>query len=341
MISIIVPIYGVEKYIRQCVESIIAQTYTEIEIILVDDGSKDGCPAICEEYARQDSRIKVVHKENGGLVSARQAGLAVAVGEYIGFVDGDDWIAPDMYSHIAKAIESYHPDMVITEFYCEYDDHTESSDQICKHKFYNKAALLQGIYPHMLFNGTYYQFGISPNCWSKVFKKELLEKHLPLVDKRIRMGEDAAFTYPCLLDAERVCCVSMPLYHYRILGSSMSRGYDSTLEHIILLPYRRLKQANAESSFDMTEQLNYYLLYLTNFLIRNEAKAFSVKPKSEIKQTIAEVASDADVRNASKHVCLAKLPAHTKIIGCLLRVKWIGGLYLYAKLFGKYLRKGK
>ena len=96
MISIIVPIYKVEKYIRQCVDSIINQTYEDIEIILVDDGSPDNCPQICDDYAKTDSRVKVIHKENGGIMSARKAGLKVATGEYIGFVDGDDWIEADM-----------------------------------------------------------------------------------------------------------------------------------------------------------------------------------------------------------------------------------------------------
>ena len=88
LISIIVPIYGVEKYIKKCVDSILSQTYNEIEVILVDDGSPDQCPSICDEYAKKDSRVRVIHKKNGGLVSARQAGLKVARGDYIGFVDG-------------------------------------------------------------------------------------------------------------------------------------------------------------------------------------------------------------------------------------------------------------
>ena len=97
-ISVIVPIYKVEAYLRQCVDSILAQTYTDLDIVLVDDGSTDNCPAICDAYARKDARVQVVHKPNGGLMSARQAGLRVAKGDYVGFVDGDDWIESDMYA---------------------------------------------------------------------------------------------------------------------------------------------------------------------------------------------------------------------------------------------------
>ena len=106
-ISVIVPIYKVEAYLRQCVDSILAQTYTDLDIVLVDDGSTDNCPAICDAYARKDARVQVVHKPNGGLMSARQAGLRVAKGEYVGFVDGDDWIEPDMYEKMMALMEKY------------------------------------------------------------------------------------------------------------------------------------------------------------------------------------------------------------------------------------------
>lgn len=100
LISIIVPVYKVEKYLDKCVESIVEQTYKNLEIILVDDGSPDNCSAMCDEWAQKDSRIKVIHKENGGLSSARNAGLDACTGDYIGFVDSDDWIEPDMYEYL-------------------------------------------------------------------------------------------------------------------------------------------------------------------------------------------------------------------------------------------------
>lgn len=97
LISVIVPIYKVELYLRKCINSILAQTYQNLEVILVDDGSPDQCGIICDEYAKSDSRVRVIHQENSGVASARNAGLQAAQGDYIGFVDSDDWIAPDMY----------------------------------------------------------------------------------------------------------------------------------------------------------------------------------------------------------------------------------------------------
>lgn len=116
MLSIIVPIYKIEDYLPQCIESILAQNYFEFELILVDDGSPDGCPGICDDYTKRDSRIKVLHKANGGLVSARKAGLQIAQGEYIGYVDGDDWIESDFYERLMEKAEENNADIVASGF---------------------------------------------------------------------------------------------------------------------------------------------------------------------------------------------------------------------------------
>ena len=107
LISVIVPIYNVEKYLPQCIESILRQTYTNLEIILVDDGSPDSCPQICDDYAAKDSRIKVIHQANSGVSAARNSGLKIAKGKYIGFIDGDDYIEPDMYEYLYNLITVY------------------------------------------------------------------------------------------------------------------------------------------------------------------------------------------------------------------------------------------
>ena len=116
-VSIVVPIYNVEKYLEQCIDSIINQTLKEIEIILVDDGSPDNCPQICDDYVKKDSRIKVVHKTNGGLSSARNAGIEIATGDYIGFVDSDDYIELDMYEKMYNIAIENNVDFVMSDYY--------------------------------------------------------------------------------------------------------------------------------------------------------------------------------------------------------------------------------
>ena len=105
LISVIVPVYKVEKYLKRCVDSILAQTYPCLEVILVDDGSPDGCPAICDEYAREDRRVRVIHKENGGLSDARNAGIDAAKGKFLGFVDSDDYVHPRFYELLLQALK--------------------------------------------------------------------------------------------------------------------------------------------------------------------------------------------------------------------------------------------
>lgn len=338
MISVIVPVYKVENYLRQCLDSLAAQTLDDIEIIIVDDGSPDGCPEICDEYAAKDARMKVVHKQNGGLLSARKAGVAASSGDYIGFVDGDDWVEPETFMNMHNAIIKYSPDMVLSDFLCDYGDCIEPSDQCFEEEFYDRARLESEIFPKMLFDGRFYRFGVNPNCWSKLVKRELIEKNLSPVDERIRMGEDAAFIYPCMLDSQSITCVKTPTYHYRITEQSMSNAYDEKLRDIIFLPYRRLKEKNVDSDFDISSQLDYYLLYMVNFLLRNEAKKANTHSKKERRQVIENICADEDIRSAAKNIDAGKLPAHTKLLTSALKRGSVFMTEKYVELLRIYFR---
>ena len=331
MISIIVPVYNVEKYLKKCVDSILNQTYRNVEIILVDDGSPDNCPAICDSYAKKDKRIRVIHKKNGGLVNARKSGLEIAQGEYIGFVDGDDWIEPEMYELFADMIKKYSPDMVLSDFY--YDNNTElsNSEQLFDKEYYDKTALEKLIYPKMLFGGTYYKFGINPCCWSKIYKKELIIKNLPLVDGRIKMGEDAAFTYPCLLDAKSVATIKKPCYHYIFNPESMTKSYDRNLKDIIFLPYNRIKEKSIEAGIDLGHQTDYYLIFLANYLLRNEITS------DNYKNGVNLLLKNQSIINSARAVRLSVLPIHTKILVTALKLKSSALLYVYANILKKFI----
>ena len=337
MISIIVPIYKVEKYIRQCVDSIINQTYEDIEIILVDDGSPDNCPQICDDYAKTDSRVKVIHKENGGIMSARKAGVKVATGEYIGFVDGDDWIEADMYECFANAIHQYHPDMAICEFYFSYPEEEGRSSQKLSKAFFLKEDMKRELYPTMLFKDKFYSFGINPCCWSKVFKKEILEHNLNKVTTKIRIGEDAAFVYPCLLEAENIAYVDKFLYHYRINRESITKAYDINMEDTILLPYDILSKALDKDKYNFSSQLNYYLLYLVNMVIRNEANRDNKKSASQRICTFKKFTDNENVVNAAKSVEYSRLPKHTQLIAKFISLKSPVLLYFYSVLLRRFL----
>lgn len=319
-------------------DSLTAQTLENMEIVVVDDGSPDVCPAICDEYAARDARVKVLHKENGGLLSARKAGLAASIGDYIGFVDGDDWVEPDTFLNMYNAVREYSPDMVLSEFLCDHGDRAEPSEQCFEESFYDRVRLEKEIFPVMLFDGKFYDFGIKPSCWSKLVRRDIIEKNLMTVDERIRMGEDAAFIYPCLLDSQSAVCIKNPTYHYRITGQSMSTAYDEKLKDIVLLPYKRLKEKNIDSNFDISSQLNYYLLYMVNFLLRNEAKKANTHSKKERREVIENICADVDIRSAAAHVDMGKLPMHTKLLVTALRRGSVFMTEKYVKLLEVYLR---
>ena len=198
MLTLIIPIYNIEQYLSQCLDSIINQTYKNIQIILVDDGSTDSSGRICDEYADKDSRIIVIHKENGGLVSARKAGLRKATGEYVVYVDGDDWIELNAIEHMVGTIERTKADIVL---YDHYENTGESQIVVTnnvKEGLYDKGKLLRHIYPKMISTERFFEWQIFPAVWDMILRRDLLERCQYDVDNIITMGEDASCKYPCL-----------------------------------------------------------------------------------------------------------------------------------------------
>ncbi|NLK67264.1 MAG: glycosyltransferase family 2 protein [Campylobacteraceae bacterium] len=170
LVSIIVPVYKVEKYLKKCIDSIIDQTYKNLDIILVDDGSPDECPKICDEYALKDTRIRVIHKENGGLSDARNAGLDVANGEWIVFIDSDDFVSGFYIENLYYLVKKYRTNIGVTSYMHVYEDKFYN---LKEESIYNKEAL---VYPpdeaikNMLYGQKY-----NVNAWGKIYKKELFD----------------------------------------------------------------------------------------------------------------------------------------------------------------------
>lgn len=169
-ISIIVPIYKVEQYLRRCIDSILAQTFTDFELILVDDGSPDNCPEICDEYAKRDNRISALHKINAGLSSARNSALDIAQGDYIAFVDSDDWIAPDAYEYLYNLIQEYDADVVSADYVLTY-----GNDVIFSNKYIEKFVQgSQEILKYYLSQDKLHGKNDFP-VWIKLYKKNLFD----------------------------------------------------------------------------------------------------------------------------------------------------------------------
>lgn len=186
MISIIIPIYKVEQYLDECVTSIINQTYKDLEIILVDDGSPDYCPQMCDEWAKKDSRIKVVHKENGGLSSARNAGLAVANGEYIGFVDSDDYVDWTMYEDLMQVMNQNEKTMVVSSPIIRNTDGVFTPYKVGTYDYKDGDTMSFSEYMK-LFLG----MNMDATVWNKLYKREFIQTMF----REGRNNEDYLFMY--------------------------------------------------------------------------------------------------------------------------------------------------
>lgn len=228
-ISIIVPIYKVEPYIRRCIDSILAQEFKNFELILVDDGSLDNCGKICDEYAQTDKRVKVIHKKNGGQSSARNAGLDVAQGNYVGFVDGDDFINGKMYKILYENICKYSSDLVVCDFLKVMEGTpVVIKDNILKNEvtqFTNKEALEQ----LFVYQDGIYVSGSGPSvkwitAWNKLYKRQLFE-NLRFPEGRI--FEDEYITHRILYRCKNITLCAAKLYYYvQRQNSTLNSSYS-------------------------------------------------------------------------------------------------------------------
>lgn len=221
-VSVIVPVYKVESYIKKCIESIISQTYEELEIILVDDGSPDACGAICDEYAQRDTRIRVIHQSNKGLAGARNTGLRVASGDYIGWVDADDWIEPDMYEYLVEGIRSYDADIAV----CGHMEHGRSGVTHCGWEEVNVLDT-EGALECLLKNCTLQNY-----VWDKLWRRELFEE---IKFPEGRTFEDIAVLHQLFIKAQRVVCLPEEKYNYRLRAGSIvsDRTLGNRINHYI------------------------------------------------------------------------------------------------------------
>ena len=244
LFSIIIPVYGVEAFLPQAIESVLAQSVSDWEMLLVDDGSKDGCGKICDDYATRDCRIRVIHKENGGLVSARQAGANASTGQYILNVDGDDYIEPTLLEAVQRSILEAEPDIVAFNV-VRVSEMGELLGRLCNGSpsgLYQGSAL-QDLKDRALFE----MHGNSMNCYdsaviygicAKAMKRELYVPLQNQVPRSIRCGEDVAVTVPAVCRCKTLLLIDESGYRYRVRGDSMVNSFHQgelqSLEELLL-----------------------------------------------------------------------------------------------------------
>lgn len=243
-ISVIIPIYNAEQYLKKCIESIIGQTYRNLDIVLVDDGSTDASPWICEKYAAMDERVKVIHRENAGLVAAREAGVENAIGDYVTFVDADDYIDPDAYEVLVRNLESDDVDIVAFGMLEEYPEHIVKKENHYPDGLYQRQEIERVLFPSMLSYGSFFDFGILPNLVCKVIKKSFWVESDVNVDNGITVGEDADATFQLLVNAQTVQLIDIYPYHYvkrddSMMWKSIKEGSIEKLQSDLMRSFQR------------------------------------------------------------------------------------------------------
>lgn len=278
LISIIVPIYNAEKYLGECVDSILGQTYENFELILVDDGSSDNSGKICDEYAAKHERIKVIHKENGGVSSARNTGLDNAKGEYITFVDSDDTIDKQYLELMYKRIIETDSDMC----FCHFDRFDENEfveyiEEIPEDLIvdFNDLKFKKFINSFFELNGKL----IGTASWRILYSLETAKK--VSFNEKLKIGEDLIYVLNCILSSKSVCSIPSVLYHFRQNLSSATRSYKNNYKENSIVFYNEVMSLKYSFS---KELMNVYFSHMCYSMLLNEIKFKGKNRRKNIKE---------------------------------------------------------
>lgn len=305
-LSVVVPVYNVEKYLNQCIDSILEQTFSDFELILVDDGSKDRSGMICDQYAEADARVIVIHTENRGVVTARKTGVNMAKGEYTVFVDSDDWLDQDFYRCMFDAAEGANPDILISGRLKRLAGCVKTTT--FQPGYYGAAELQGTIFPCMMYDLSTEQYQISPSLWDKLFRTELLKEVYTGVDPRVTLGEDAVCTYPCIARANSVLIVdNAACYHYREDHISMVNNCDIRLLQRVSALAVNMNQQFSELPDSFNIQVQNYItsvvLYAARQVLLCNSELRLAERIEKVKDFLRNTAITHAAQETLKHTC--------------------------------------
>lgn len=268
-VSVIIPIYNAAQYLHKCLKSVISQTYKNLDIILIDDGSSDDSYSIAKEYQEKDSRIRLFTQTNIGLISTRKRGIELAEGEIVGFVDSDDWIEPIMYEKLVQCMEENECDLVTSGIYRDYADGSRKEwyDLYPEGVYVN---LESAIYPSMLHDFKKNEMGLKCTLVNKLYRRQILQDIYGEIDTRVFYGEDALTIYPYCLRCKRIYILNEAYYHYYIRNNSMCRAANEKLAINTYYLYNGLRDAFMESNCanSLLKQLKHYLFQLESHTLK-------------------------------------------------------------------------
>ena len=310
-VSVVVPVYNVEAYLHRCVDSILDQSIRNLEIILVDDGSTDRSGQICDEYERMDERIMVYHKPNGGLTSAWKAGVERASGEYVGFVDSDDWIDSDMYERMLELALRENADVTVCGLIFDFEDpRIPKREEISNfgREVYNREEL-EALFPSLINDGSFFGRTLQSARVTKLFRRELIRKNMDYCDERVSLGEDMQITVPVLLDTQKLCVVQdFYPYHYWINNRSITGQYDKGyIEKVKLLAERLQIISREKNVYDFSDQIRNDFLSMTVLAVKNEIYRNYKVGRRTVTANVKAICEESRVQEALKNHTMDRL----------------------------------
>ena len=295
-ISVIVPVYNAQAYLRECVDSILSQTYQHIEVILVDDASTDDSGRICDDYGGQDERVRVVHKENGGPGSACVAGMKAASGDYYMFVDSDDYVEPDTLSGMAAHLTRQEGEIVCCNHLQEKQKKTEPVYSAIAPGVYQGDKLEREIKQRLV--GRQQRILPMSRCM-KLYQKAVFEGNEKYYDYRIRFAEDSNMTYPAMLNSTRIVVMKDALYyHYRYVESSMTHNYDQGIYDSLQRVRTCMMRAALDKGVpDAKQAVNREYCYMLLFVMKNELRNPSAGYRKRIREIFGSKENQERIRS--------------------------------------------
>lgn len=270
-VSIIVPIYNVEKYLDRCMQSLLNQTLKEIEIILVDDESPDNCPAMCDEYARLDSRIKVIHKKNEGLGLARNSGLEIVTGEYVAFVDSDDYVSLDMYNELYKLANQYNSDIVSCGHSYELKNKKVYQNDVSSLKVFSGDDLTKVCLDLIASDIVIAKERLySISVWHAIYSNRIIsDNKIRFLSERVVVSEDIPFQVDMLMHARKIVYIPDYFYNYCWNGSSLTKTFVfekysrlKTLRELLLHKTRSIDNSTTRVNRAFIANVHYFLQHI-------------------------------------------------------------------------------
>lgn len=337
LISIIVPVYKVEQYLMRCLDSIREQTYPNLEIILVDDGSPDNCGMICDDYVKKDSRIQVIHKQNAGLGMARNSGLEVATGKYVVFVDSDDWLKPNMVQTLVTAAQQYSAEMVICGYSVVPQNGIPRECPVCKdtERYEGTEQIYQKILAPIIgpkwINGAE---DVQEMCvWTNLYSMDLIRKYnLRFVNEREYLSEDYFFNISYITKAQTIVRVPELLYCYRYNETSLSNTFrPNRVKLMNNLIGSAIELLRAEGIYDrMSDRLKrtYMKKLRHNLMLISEAKITKQEKKLQYEYALRNEVATAVLIDFPKN----EVPLQERILVFLLKRQQVAVMRTYIKM---------